>query len=309
MPVQQHWRSLGHVQVAVGEAPEHATHASYPTPLLLPDGTVRVFYSPRDIGNRSTIFSIDLSLREDGFTRLGPPIGPWLLPGQVGMFDDAGTSVGWVAWTADGGIECWYLGWSLGVSVPFRTAIGRARAAPGETVLLRTSVAPVVDRSEIDPLSLGYPWLVLHDGRKILFYGTHRWPPQEGRAIDHVIRRAEEMDRGAAWRRSTEPALAPEGPEEWGLSRPSVLRDAAGWHMWFARRRLDRYSLGYARSPDGVHWTRSDGVVAFVTPEADWEAGSRTYPAVFDHQGRRWMLYNGNGYGRTGFGIAILEPV
>jgi len=31
------------------------------------------------------------------------------------------------------------------------------------------------------------------------------------------------------------------------------------------------------------------------------------YPYVFDHAGSRYMLYNGNGYGRTGFGIAILE--
>ena len=31
------------------------------------------------------------------------------------------------------------------------------------------------------------------------------------------------------------------------------------------------------------------------------------YPYVFDHAGNRYMLYNGNGYGRTGFGMAILE--
>jgi hypothetical protein len=30
------------------------------------------------------------------------------------------------------------------------------------------------------------------------------------------------------------------------------------------------------------------------------------YPHVFDHQGRRYMLYNGNGYGQTGFGLAML---
>jgi len=31
------------------------------------------------------------------------------------------------------------------------------------------------------------------------------------------------------------------------------------------------------------------------------------YPFVFDHKGGRYMLYNGNGYGRTGFGIAVLD--
>ena len=31
------------------------------------------------------------------------------------------------------------------------------------------------------------------------------------------------------------------------------------------------------------------------------------YPFVFDHDGSRYMLYNGNGYGKTGFGLAVLE--
>lgn len=31
------------------------------------------------------------------------------------------------------------------------------------------------------------------------------------------------------------------------------------------------------------------------------------YPFVFDHRGERFMLYKGNGYGKTGFGLAIME--
>ena len=31
------------------------------------------------------------------------------------------------------------------------------------------------------------------------------------------------------------------------------------------------------------------------------------YPFVFDYSGNRYMLYNGNEYGKTGIGLAILE--
>ena len=31
------------------------------------------------------------------------------------------------------------------------------------------------------------------------------------------------------------------------------------------------------------------------------------YPFVFDHAGRRYLLYNGNDYGRTGIGLAEEE--
>jgi hypothetical protein len=33
----------------------------------------------------------------------------------------------------------------------------------------------------------------------------------------------------------------------------------------------------------------------------------QTYPCVFDHNSQRYMLYNGDGFGRTGFGLAILD--
>lgn len=303
---RQAWRSLGHVHVAAGEMPGHMTHASYPTPLILPDGTLRVFFSPRDAMGRSTIFSLDLALRGDGFERLGPPAGPWLEAGPRGAFDDAGASVAWVGWRADGGLDCWYLGWSLGVSVPFRTAIGRAIAAPGAARMRRPSVAPALDRDATDPLSLGYPWLLRDETGHRIWYGTHRCPPQGGREVDHVIRRAVSTDDGASWQRDAAPGLVHGMPEEWALSRPCVLRDADGWHMWYCRR-LDAYRLGHAVSADGIAWQRQDEAIHFTTPEAEWERGSRTYPAVFDHRGRRWMLYNGAGYGRSGFGLAVLE--
>ncbi|SFK19647.1 hypothetical protein SAMN02745775_101379 [Falsiroseomonas stagni DSM 19981] len=306
VPDRQRWRTLGHVHVAAGEVPGHATHASYPTPLRMPDGSLRVFFSPRDEKGRSGIWSLDLALWPDGFEKLAPPRGPWLEAGPAGAFDDAGASVGWVGWHPDGGLDCWFLGWSLGRSVPFRTAIGRARAAPGEDRLHRTSFAPALDRDATDPLSLGYPWLARDGDGLSIWYGTHQCPPRDGRAIDHPVRRAWSRDDGATWVRDARLALDHAYAGEWALSRPCILRDAAGWHAWYCRR-LDAYALGYAHSADGSTWLRDDGAVAFTTPEAPWEQGCRTYPAVFDHGGHRYMLYNGVGYGRTGFGIAVLE--
>ena len=43
-----------------------------------------------------------------------------------------------------------------------------------------------------------------------------------------------------------------------------------------------------------------------VSPSG-WDSESIEYPHVFDHAGMRYMLYNGNGYGKTGFGLAVLE--
>jgi hypothetical protein len=305
----QRWKRLGHVYVAVGENPWLHSHATYATPLALADGGVRVFFSPRDAGGRSSIFSLDLWLEGERWERRGPPQGPWLEPGPRGAFDDAGASASWFGWTPEGGIEALYLGWNRGVNVPFRTAIGRALAAPGETRLVRASLAPLLDRSAEDPFVVGYPWALDVGAERWVWYGTHQSWGEGWLEMDHVIRRAV---RGAdgAWRRDARPSLQPAhdgGPDpEFALSRPCVLRDAAGWHMWCCRRYAE-YRLGYAHSTDGLAWTREDAAIHFDGPGEAWEAGTRTYPAVFDHGGRRYMLHNGQGYGRTGFGLAVLE--
>jgi len=40
-----------------------------------------------------------------------------------------------------------------------------------------------------------------------------------------------------------------------------------------------------------------------------WESQAVAYRFGFDHEGTRWMLYTGNGYGATGIGLAIWEGV
>jgi hypothetical protein len=50
-----------------------------------------------------------------------------------------------------------------------------------------------------------------------------------------------------------------------------------------------------------------DSEVGIDVSSAGWDSEMVEYPHVFDHQGTRYMLYNGNHYGETGFGYAILE--
>jgi hypothetical protein len=76
--------------------------------------------------------------------------------------------------------------------------------------------------------------------------------------------------------------------------------------MWYSYRG-DAYKIGYAESCDGKKWERLDAQVGITTSASGWDSEMIEYPFVFDHKGHRYMLYNGNDYGRTGFGLAILE--
>jgi hypothetical protein len=73
--------------------------------------------------------------------------------------------------------------------------------------------------------------------------------------------------------------------------------------MWFAVK-TKNYRIGYAESGDGHYWERKP--FDFDVTPGGFDSESVTYPNVFDHKSR-YMLYNGDGYGKTGFGIAVFE--
>ena len=300
----QRWRKLGRVFCPEGQYPWMTSHASYPVGLPLDDRVVRVFFSPRDAANRSSMAWLDMVLAPTGFTVRRLCERPLLGPGERGAFDDSGVTVGCVL-RHRGELRVYYLGWSLGVTVPFRNFIGLASGALGADALERVSPAPILDRCAVDPLSLSYPWVVADGQRWRMWYGSHlRWGDSADDMV-HVIKQAYSPD-GLRWERPGTVAIGVEEEHEFAVSRPSVLRDSDRWRMWYSRR-VPSYTLGYAESADGERWARCDSDCGLRPSEAGWDSETVEYASVFDHGGGRFMLYNGNGFGRSGFGVAVLD--
>ena len=117
------------------------------------------------------------------------------------------------------------------------------------------------------------------------------------------IRYAESSD-GLRWSRRARPCIDYASPDEYAISRPCVVRDRDAYRLWYASRGA-AYRIGYAESADGLDWTRKDADAGLDVSAAGWDSEMVAYPCVFDAGGRRYLLYNGNGYGRTGIGLAV----
>lgn len=199
-----------------------------------------------------------------------------------------------------------YVGWNLAVTVPWRNSIGLAISdhAPTEAPRFeKVSTVPILDRNPADPFSMSYP-CVLCDGTVWhMWYGTDLQTGSTRAQAIHAIRYARSLD-GYRWDPQPTVAVAPCPPEELAVCRPSVVKDPTGFRMWFAHRGSE-YRLGYAESADGVNWSRRDAAAGLDVSASGWDAEAVTYPSVFDLQGQRYLLYNGNGYGRSGFGVAV----
>lgn len=91
-------------------------------------------------------------------------------------------------------------------------------------------------------------------------------------------------------------ALAPNDGSGWEtkVNRPYVLRKDGSYHLWYTGQTEQGSCLGYAVSPDGIHWTRqSDQPI--LKPESTWEKNSVMCPSVLydETTGQFRMWYSG----------------
>jgi hypothetical protein len=121
---------------------------------------------------------------------------------------------------------------------------------------------------------------------------------------------------GIDWTRENISCIKPDTPYE-ATARPSVIFENGLYKMWYSRRDIidfrtnfkHGYRAGYAESKDGINWQRLDELVGIdiSTKVDDWDSDAIAYPYVININGQLIMFYNGNGFGKTGFGYAVYE--
>jgi hypothetical protein len=261
-----------------------------------------VYLSLRDREGRARIGRTRLTLSPSpALSALEPD--PVLDLGPLGAFDDSGVTSSCLV-AAAARRYLYYTGWARGVTVPFYLQVGVAVSENGGP-FRRQSAAPLFDRSAVDPYLTASPFVLADGGRWRMWYvsATGWRANEEGPRHCYNIRYAE-SDDGVAWRREGRTCVDYANETEHAFARPSVARDADGFRMWFAVRG-ERYRIGYAESVDGLRWSRRDDAAGLGPEGGGWESEMVAYPWIFDADGRRFMLYNGNDYGRTGVGLAV----
>lgn len=299
------WRRLGLILPPGRIGDWSVSHAM--VPFVRRDGErLELLFSARDAVGRSHTGRADLELDRDG-ARAVPHATALLGPGALGAFDDSGAMGAHLVEGPDG-LHLYYIGWQLSVTVPFRTFIGCAVSTDGGRSYERVSRGPVIGPSGADPFLATSPWVMREDGRWRMWYASgQRWDSTEaGPKHYYRIVHAESAD-GLRWEPTGDVCIDFADADEYAIARPSVVRDSDGvYRMWFSCRG-NAYRIAYAESHDGLTWHRDERGAGLVAAGEDWESRSVEYGCVFDHDEKRWMLYNGNGYGESGIGLARWE--
>jgi hypothetical protein len=298
------WRRLGRVFIPDGSQPWARSHAALPTPVHIGGDVFRIFYSARDRDKRSHIGWADIELAETP-RLIGNARAPVLAPGEDGSFDDSGVGIGCVLATDDG-VALYYMGWNLGVRSGWRNAIGLARSRTLDGPFERFSAGPILDRSPEDPYTLSYPCVLQLGPRDWrMWYGSNLAPGTGKTDMNHAIKLARSLD-GVHWTRDGSTAIGFADAGEHALARPSAIAIGGKLLMSFSCRG-EAYRIGAATSEDGIDWTRRDAEFGLDRSSAGWDSEMTCYPALFQHRNRLWLAYCGNGYGATGFGLALWD--
>jgi hypothetical protein len=300
------WRRQGLLYAPSGEHAWARTHASLPVALPLGGSVCRIFFAARDERNRSSIGWVEADLDTGTVLREGE--APVLEPGPLGFFDDHGVYPASLV-EHDGALYLYYAGWNPGPTPPlFYASVGLAVSEDGGLSFRRVSPAPILARSEHDPCLVTSPFVLKDGGRWRMWYVSgFRWErAADGLHSFYHVKYAE-SDDGVAWRRDGHVAIGLK-PGERNVARPCVRREGGLYRMWYSCDSGQGYRIGYAESADGMDWTRRDDEAGIAPSAGEWDGEAQAYPWVGEVGGVHRMLYNGNGFGRTGFGLAALEP-
>jgi hypothetical protein len=302
---RERWRRRGLLLPAPLGAPFAESHAALPTPAPAVAGW-DLYVAARDDEGRSQVARLPLHEANGELMVGGPADGPALGLGQLGAFDDSGVTPSCVVDDGDRRL-LYYSGWSRGVSVPFYFYVGLAASDDGGVTFRRVSPAPILERNDVDPFLTASPSVLVEgDSWRMWYVSATEWSVVDGEPRQRYhVRYAESRD-GVHWRRDGRVCIDYRGDDEYAIARPCVVRDGDRYRMWFCARGAT-YRLGYAESDDGLSWERDDSAIELAGDPGEWEREMEAYPYVFATEGVLNLLYNGNGYGRSGVGWATLE--
>ncbi|MEQ9892336.1 hypothetical protein [Pectobacterium aroidearum] len=314
------WRKHGLIYSPQAHPPliGGAGYAQSPQALVF-DDFIRIYFSTRERDEKNNKFisrvsyvDMDKNLQEI----LKVSEEPVIAHAELGAFDEHGIFPFNVLQHNDA-VMAWTTGWNRRVSVSVDTSIGLAISHDGGNTFQRHATGPVMSSSLHEPYLVGDAFVLHIEGRFHMWYiyGVGWKKQQSDSPPDRVYKIAHAVsDDGIDWVRESKPIIADRLGDDECQALPTVIKVGNRYHMIFCYRECfdfrsgagRGYRLGYAWSDDLMTWHRDDSQVPAISEPGEWDSEMQCYPHLFQCDEKVYLLYNGNAFGKEGFGLAEL---
>jgi hypothetical protein len=287
------------------------SHASLPTPLQLHD-RIRVYFSACDVDLRGRIFYADLEATFP-FRVVHISRTPVLDIGPVGAFDSDGVNPSQIV-ERDGKLFLYYIGWQrISTNIPYTLLGGLAVSIDGGCSFTRIQATPMLSPTEEEPYFRTAPFVWWEDGQWQMLYiggGEFFTGPAAKRLPRYALRHTQSPD-GWNWTGTSRVLLEPNSAlGQIGFGRPVVTAKAGSVaELMLSIRTEYGYTLcsGPFSLQKAIDPTNLSEVLP-LSPEG-WDSEMTCFGVTLEIDGGELLFYNGNQFGRSGFGLAWHKPV
>lgn len=305
------WKKRGLIYCANGESDWMVMRAQSPTPLLLED-RIRVFVAFCNSNDVGRIGYVDVK-RDNPSDIIRISKTPVLDIGRSGAFDDNGVVPISIMREpeAENRILLYYIGFQLGVKVPYYMFCGLAISEDEGNSFFRYSESPILDRSGSELYAKCGCNVIYDQGKYRMYYiGSYRggWIQSGEKLRPLYMMKYTESDDGITWPQTGVDCMNFESADEHGFGRPYVWRDGEKFRMYGCIRTYSHgYYISYWESSDGINWVRMQDKCGITLSQSGWDNENMAFPYILKVDDKTYMFYNGNGAGKSGFGYAELE--
>ncbi|MDZ4860945.1 MAG: hypothetical protein SGI88_18375 [Candidatus Hydrogenedentes bacterium] len=288
------------------------SHASLPVADCISEDRIRIYFGCRDENGKSHTSYLEVAADNPGEVLYvhDRPVLQW---GSPGTFDDSGIMPSWIL-NHGGRKYLYYIGWNPQVTVSYRLSIGLAVSDDGGKTFEKYSIGPICDRAIDEPFFNTAPCVIKEsDHWRMWYISCTGWETIDGHAEPHYHVKYAESEDGIYWVKTGKVCIDYDSFAG-AIGRPCVFKDAGLYKMIYSYRsvkdyrtkREQSYRLGYAESKNGTDWVRKDSEVGIERSENGWDADMMQYCHYYKRGDGAYLFYNGNGFGKTGFGYAVL---
>ncbi len=289
------------------------SHAQIPVVDQVSEEILRIYFSSRDNQGRSHPTYIEVeAVNPKNILYINDK--PIIALGKLGTFDDNGIMPSWIV-NHKHKKYLYYTAWNLGGTVSYRLAIGLAISEDRGKIFKKFTEGPIYDRNIEEPYWVAAP-CIIKDGNiwKMWYISCTKWKIINDWPEPFYNVKYTESSDGIHWNKKGIVCIDYDDFTE-AIARPYVFLEKGIYKMIYSYRnatnyRIDpkkSYRLGYAESANGIFWKRMDDKIGIEKSKNGWDSKMIEYGFMYNYNGKKYLFYNGNGFGKEGVGYAILK--